>query len=90
MDHILFIRAAVDLAPNTEEVAAVKYVTRAELAAMMALDSGLAWSPWFRIIASEFLDGWWRELDVALTEGGKFVDAATVHRLHAAPAAVPA
>ncbi len=41
--------------PNPEEVAATRYVTEAELAAMMAPGSGLAWSPWFRIIARNFL-----------------------------------
>ena len=36
-------------------MAATRYVTEAELREMMAPDSGLAWSPWFRIIARNFL-----------------------------------
>ncbi len=38
----------VRVAPNAEEVQAHKYVTQAELQAMMRADSGLLWSPWFR------------------------------------------
>ena len=55
VDYILFARADVDLQPNPEEVADTRHVTEAELRAMMAPDSGLAWSPWFRIIARNFL-----------------------------------
>lgn len=47
---------------------------------MMDPESGLAWSPWFRIIADKFLDAWWAELDAALNSD-KFVDTQTVHRL---------
>lgn len=52
---------------------------------MMDPRSGLMWSPWFRIIATQFLDQWWRELDIALTTD-KFLDTATVHRLDTAAA----
>jgi isopentenyl-diphosphate delta-isomerase len=38
----------VRVSPNPEEVQAHKYVTQAELQAMMKPDSGLLWSPWFR------------------------------------------
>ncbi len=55
VDYILFARADVSVEPNPEEVAATRYVTEAELADMMAPGSGLAWSPWFRIIARNFL-----------------------------------
>jgi len=34
----------------------------------------LRWSPWFRIIAKEFLGTWWDEMDEALRVRGKFVD----------------
>jgi hypothetical protein len=40
--------AKVRVSPNPEEVQAHKYVTQSELKAMMAEDSGLLWSPWFR------------------------------------------
>jgi hypothetical protein len=52
--------------PNPDEVAATRLVTEPELREMMAPESGLAWSPWFRIIASNFLSKYdemfWRKL----------------------------
>jgi isopentenyl-diphosphate delta-isomerase len=84
VDYILFARAppALALAPNPEEVAATRWVTRAELADMMAPASGLLWSPWFRIIAANFLDRWWADLTAALGSDAH-LDAATIHRLEA-------
>jgi isopentenyl-diphosphate delta-isomerase len=68
MDYILAARfiEPLSLAANPEEVSETRYVTQAELAAMMAPDSGLAWSPWFRIIAQRFLPAWWADLDATL------------------------
>lgn len=85
VDYILLGRVPAGapplrLEPNPEEVAATRYVTRDELAAMMDPSSGLKWSPWFRIIAAHFLPRWWADLDDVLADG-KHVDAATVHRL---------
>ncbi|KAI8474992.1 MAG: NUDIX hydrolase domain-like protein [Monoraphidium minutum] len=84
VDYILVGRSPpgqeLALAPNPEEVGGVRYVTAAELAAMMDPGSGLKWSPWFRIIASHFLPTWWADLDAVLAEG-KHVDAATIHRI---------
>ncbi len=68
------------LAPNPEEVRAVRYVTPAELAAMMDAGSGLSWSPWFRIIAQHLLPAWWGDLQGALG-GSKHDDFGTIHRL---------
>ena len=68
------------LAPNPDEVADVKWVTQAGLEAMLDPASGLAWSPWFRIIATKWLPGWWADLEAALA-GGKHVDAGRVHRV---------
>lgn len=51
-----------------------------ELQAMMDPDSGLHWSPWFRIIAKHFLPTWWQDLQTTLTTD-KHVDTATIHRL---------
>lgn len=66
--------------PNPEEVADTRYVTEPELRAMMAPDSGLLWSPWFRIIAENFLSKWWADLEATLwTE--VHVDTRTVHKL---------
>lgn len=84
VDYILVGRVgpgeALALAPNPEEVAATRYVTAPELAAMMDPGSGLKWSPWFRIIATHFLPAWWDDLDEVLA-AGKHADAAAIHRI---------
>jgi isopentenyl-diphosphate delta-isomerase len=80
VDYILFARAAVTLAPNPDEVEATKWVTPAELRAMMRPESGLAWSPWFRIIAANFLDAWWADLDAVLTRQAHR-DVHTIHKI---------
>jgi hypothetical protein len=82
MDYILFFRApdasALTVVPNPEEVGAIEWVTRERLADMMRPDSGLLWSPWFRIIAQRFLPTWWADLDVTLGTD-THVDAGTIH-----------
>lgn len=80
MDYILFVRADVTLEPNPEEIQAVKYVTPSELQAMMQPDSGLRWSPWFRIIAKNFLYKWWDDLDGVLKRG-EHADWQGIHKL---------
>ena len=80
VDYILFTRAAVDVTPNPEEVAATRYVTPAELRQMMRPESGLAWSPWFRIIACSFLDAWWADLGGVL-EQQAHQDFGTIHKI---------
>ncbi|MEW5297916.1 MAG: hypothetical protein WDW38_003788 [Sanguina aurantia] len=80
IDYVLFVRADVTLTPNPEEVEATRYVTLPELRAMMAPESGLAWSPWFRILADTFLERWWADLDETLA-GSKHGDFGTVHRI---------
>jgi len=81
VDHILFIQADVDVAANPEEVQQHKYVSAPELRRMMHPESGLQWSPWFRIIATKFLDPWWAELQKTLTTT-RHVDTATVHKIN--------
>jgi isopentenyl-diphosphate delta-isomerase len=80
MDYILFIRQAVDLNPNPEEVQATQYVTLQQLRNMMLSKSGLRWSPWFRIIADNFLPDWWTNLDAVISTD-TFVDVKTIHRI---------
>lgn len=70
------------LKPDPDEVGAVRWVTPGELAEMMAPagESSLRWSPWFRIIAREWLlPRWWRDLEGALA--GRHGDYARVHRI---------
>jgi isopentenyl-diphosphate delta-isomerase len=80
VDYILFIKAPVDVTPNPEEVAATKYVSLEQLRSMMDPQSGLKWSPWFRIIMERFLERWWAELDVTLTTD-THVDVASIHHV---------
>jgi len=79
IDYILFVQADVKVKPNPEEVSDVKYVTQAELQKLMSAKSGLLWSPWFRIIAEQFLPHWWANLSETL-KTDKFVDLTTIHR----------
>lgn len=68
------------LKPDPDEVGGVRWVTPGELEAMMRGESGLRWSPWFRIIAREWLlPRWWKDLEGALE--GKHGDYAKVHRI---------
>ena len=84
IDYILFIKADVQCVPHPEEVQDFKYVTHNELKEMMDPKSGLLWSPWFRIIAEQFLIHWWADLNVTLNTD-KFVDGQTIHRFDPAP-----
>lgn len=79
VDYILFVKADVKLSPNPDEVRDVKYVDQAELAAMMRPESGLKWSPWFRIIAKQFLPLWWKDLNKTITTND-LVDYSKIHK----------
>jgi hypothetical protein len=82
IDYVLFAlvdRGTLPLAPNPEEVEAVRWVGRAELAE--AMGEGL-WSPWFRIIANRWLlpaGGWWEDLKATMGTD-RHVDVGTIHR----------
>lgn len=79
IDYILFIQKDVKMKINKEEVSDYKYVTFDELKSMMQPDSGLLWSPWFRIIVENFLVHWWKDLNKTLTTN-MFVDYKTIYR----------
>ena len=70
----------VAVTANPEEVDDTRWVTQAELKAMMDPASGLRWSPWFRIIADKFLDKWWADIDETLATD-KHVDLETIHKV---------
>ena len=73
VDYILFVRGAVDLTPNVDEVDECRYVTPDELRAMLRED-GLRWSPWFVGIMERGGFEWWANLDEALARDGRYVD----------------
>lgn len=81
LDYVLVTQqdaASLHLAPNPQEIEAVRFVDRNELRAMMDPSSGLRWSPWFRILAKRLLPAWWDSLDEVVL-GGRFVDG-QIHR----------
>ncbi|MGA0331252.1 MAG: isopentenyl-diphosphate delta-isomerase [Candidatus Poseidoniaceae archaeon] len=64
IDHILMIQADVDLNPNPNEVAAIKWVNAEELDAMLVdLESDEIIAPWFRCIAARLMnEEWWEAI----------------------------
>ena len=83
VDYVLLARhpaADLPLTPHPDEVEDTRWVSRDELGAMMDPGSGLAWSPWFRIIADRWLPGWWDNLDGVL-ERGEGAEWGKVHRV---------
>jgi len=61
VDYILFLTADVTVTPNPNEIRDHKYVDKAELQAMFDAP-GNSFTPWFKLIARDFLFGWWDEL----------------------------
>lgn len=68
VDYILFFTADVDVTPNLNEIRDHKYVDKAELQAMFE-ESGNSFTPWFKLIARDFLFGWWDELLARKVDG---------------------
>jgi len=85
VDHILFVQKDVELKVNANEVAAVEYVTVERLRALFAkrlVDPTLLLSPWFHMIANQFLYKWWADLPKIIRAGGiDAASAATIHKL---------
>ncbi|THH21520.1 hypothetical protein EW146_g24 [Bondarzewia mesenterica] len=61
VDYILFMTGDVDVTANPNEIRDYKYVDKAELQAMFDAP-GNSFTPWFKLIARDFLFGWWDEL----------------------------
>jgi len=70
VDYILFLTADVDVTPNLNEIRDHKYVSKQELQAMFE-DPKNAFTPWFKLIARDFLFGWWDELIARRGADGK-------------------
>lgn len=73
----------VNVHPNPDEVAAVKYVNRNELKEILrkadAGEDGLKLSPWFRLVVENFLFKWWDDVEKGTLEGA--ADMKTIHKL---------
>ncbi|KAI9328364.1 NUDIX hydrolase domain-like protein [Obelidium mucronatum] len=63
IDYIFIIKADVDLEPSPNEVKSVQYVTKAELQQMFETAGDIFMTPWFRLIAENFLYKWWDNLE---------------------------
>jgi len=83
LDYLLFLHRDVKVQPNPEEVADIQYVNREQLKEIIrkadAGEDGIKLSPWFRIVADNFLLDWWKRVeDGTLAEAA---DMATIHKL---------
>ncbi|KAF6766049.1 Isopentenyldiphosphate isomerase [Ephemerocybe angulata] len=72
VDYILFLTRDVTVNPNENEIRDHKYVSKAELQAMFE-DPANLFTPWFKLIARDFLFGWWDELFARAGADGKVV-----------------
>eukprot|EP00262_Sarcandra_glabra_P012148 TRINITY_DN3071_c0_g1_i1.p1 TRINITY_DN3071_c0_g1~~TRINITY_DN3071_c0_g1_i1.p1 ORF type:complete len:297 (+),score=43.73 TRINITY_DN3071_c0_g1_i1:226-1116(+) len=81
LDYLLFIVRDVNLHPNPDEVADVKYVNRDQLKELLRKadtgEEGLKLSPWFRLVVDNFLLKWWDHV-----EGGTLQEAADMKTIH--------
>jgi len=70
--------------PNEDEVGGVMWVPRTQLKQLMDdASNGMIWSPWFRIIANQWLvskGGWWEDLSETMRDGSKHEDFTSIHR----------
>ncbi|XP_043714970.1 isopentenyl-diphosphate Delta-isomerase I-like [Telopea speciosissima] len=83
LDYLLFIVRDVDVNPNPDEVADVRYVNRDELKELLrkadAGEEGLKLSPWFRLVVDNFLFKWWDHVEKGTLE--QAVDMEKIHKL---------
>ncbi|KAK3020070.1 hypothetical protein RJ639_004070 [Escallonia herrerae] len=81
LDYLLFIVRDVNVHPNPDEVADIKYVNKDQLKELLrkadAGEEGLKLSPWFRLVVDNFLYKWWDHV-----EKGTIQDAADMKTIH--------
>ena len=82
--HILFLVRDVELRPNPDEVAGVRYVSREQLKGLVreadaGSEDGVKLSPWFRLIVDNFLMRWWDNVEKGTLS--EVVDMETIHKL---------
>ena len=78
IDYVLLAKVnkeSLTIKPHPDEVDDVKWVSKDELEEEMK--EGL-WSPWFCIIVKRFMNGWWSDLDKALSTQ-EYRDFDTIH-----------
>ncbi|CAI9759879.1 unnamed protein product [Fraxinus pennsylvanica] len=81
LDYLLFIVRDVNVNPNPDEVADIKYVNKEELKELLrkadAGEGGIKLSPWFRLVVDNFLFKWWDHV-----EKGTLSEAADMKTIH--------
>nr|AIK21782.1 isopentenyl diphosphate isomerase 2 [Panax notoginseng] len=81
LDYLLFIVRDVNVDPNPDEVADIKYVNQDQLKELLRKadtgEDGLKLSPWFRLVVDNFLFNWWDHV-----EKGTLKDAADMKTIH--------
>nr|ADO87008.1 isopentyl diphosphate isomerase [Santalum album] len=81
LDYLLFIVRDVNVNPNPDEVAEIKYVNREQLRELLtkadAGEGGLKLSPWFRLVVDNFLFKWWDDV-----EKGSLKEVANMKPIH--------
>lgn len=79
IDYVLFAQCNVDLEPNPNEVKSTKYLDKKGMKDFLATadDRGILLTPWFRLIADNFLFQWWDNLQSLSTQ----FDHKTIYRL---------
>ncbi|OMO50545.1 hypothetical protein COLO4_38023 [Corchorus olitorius] len=83
LDYLLFIVRDVNVNPNPDEVADIKYVNRDQLKELLrkadAGEEGLKLSPWFRLVVDNFLFKWWDQVEKGTLK--EATDMETIHKL---------
>ncbi|TQD94170.1 hypothetical protein C1H46_020218 [Malus baccata] len=83
LDYLLFTVRDVNVHPNPDEVADIKYVNQEQLKELLrkadAGEEGLKLSPWFRLVVDNFLFKWWDHVEKNTIK--EAADMKTIHRL---------
>ncbi|PON64724.1 Isopentenyl-diphosphate delta-isomerase, type [Parasponia andersonii] len=83
LDYLLFIVRDVNVHPNPDEVADIKYVNQDQLKELLrkadAGEEGLKLSPWFRLVVDNFLFKWWDHVEKGTLK--EAADMKTIHKL---------
>jgi len=77
VDYILFMTAHVDVTPNPNEIRDYRWVDKKELQALFD-DPQNSFTPWFKLIARDFLFGWWDTLLQRRSHETQLLDASTL------------
>lgn len=83
VDYLLFIVRDVNVSPNLDEVADIKYVNCDQLKELLrkadAGEEGLKLSPLFRLVVDNFLLKWWDHVEKGTLH--EAADIKTIHKL---------